>query len=169
VKTLTDIALGAAIVALIAIATRWIFSAKSAQNPAVRNGANVYGLKWQIRAVSYLASAFSLLLSIEGFLQGSHSEHWPTNLLFVVLAAGAFWFGSGVVVTDETGITKKSLWKSQLLRWDEISQIKVHKRDAGAIELRAGSRKLIVDSRFVAPAHLLREIEDHAKLSVVRD
>lgn len=58
---------------------------------------------------------------------------------------------SGVVLTDQNGITKKSLWKSQVFRWEEIPQVQVHKRDAGAIELRAGSRRLIVDSRFVAP------------------
>jgi hypothetical protein len=166
VKTLTDVVLGAATVALIAIATRWLFNAKGAQNPTLRHGANVHGLKWQIRGVSYLAAAFSLFLSVEGFL---HSEHWAANLLFVVLAFGALWFGSGVVVTDQTGITKTSLWKSQQLRWDEISQVQVHKRDAGAIELRAGSRRLIVDSRFVASAHLLKEIENHTELPATRD
>ncbi len=166
---LIDVVVGATTVALIATATRWLFNAKGAQNPTSRNGANVYGLKWQIRAVSYIAAVFLLFVSIEGLRQDSHSTRWTIDLLLIGLAIGSFWFGSGVVVTDQTGITKTSLWKSQQLRWDEISQVQVHKRDAGAIELRARSRKLIVDSRFVAAAFLLREIEDRTNLPVTRD
>jgi hypothetical protein len=166
---LIDVVLGAATVALIATATRWLFNAKGAQSPTSRKGANVYGLKWQIRAVSYIAAVFLLFASIEGLRQDSHSARWTIDLLLIGLAIGSLWFGSGVVVTDRFGITKKSLWKSELLRWDEISQIQLHKRDAGAIELRAGSRKLIVDSRFVAAAFLLREIEDRTNLPVTMD
>ncbi|MGB9073105.1 MAG: hypothetical protein WCC22_10600 [Terriglobales bacterium] len=166
---LIEVVVGGATVALIVVATRWLFNSKGAQNPTSRNGANIYGLRWQIRVVSYMAAAFFLFLSIEGFLQDSHLARWTIDLLFVGLAIASLWFGSGVVVTDQNGITKKSLWKSQLLRWDEISHIQAHKRDAGAIELRAGSRKLIVDSRFVAAACLLREIKDRTNLPVARD
>ena len=166
---LSEVIVGAAIVALIATATRWLFNAKGDQKPTFRNGAHVYGLKWQIRMVSYAAAVLFLLLGIEGVRQDLGSARWTIDFLFAGAAVACLWFGSGVVLTDQNGITKKSLWKSQVLRWEEISQVQVHKRDAGAIELLAGSRRLIVDSRFVAPASLLREIEDRTNAPVARD
>jgi hypothetical protein len=166
---LIDVVSGAATVALIVTATRWLAKAKGAQNPTSRNGTNVYGIKWQIRAVSYIAAVLLLFVSIEGLRHDPHSAQWTLDLLFIGLALASLWFGSGVVVTDQFGITKKSLWKSQILGWDDISQIQLHKKDAGAIELRAGSRKLIVDSRFVAAAFLLKEIEDRTNVPVTRD
>lgn len=166
---LIEVIVGAATVALIATATRWLFNAKGDQKPTFRNGAHVYGLKRQIRVVSYVAAALSLLFAIERVRQDLRSMRLTIDLLFAGAAVACVWFGSGAVLTDQNGITKKSLWKSQVLRWEEISQVQVHKRDAGAIELRTGSRTLIVDSRFVAPASLLREIEDRTNAPVAKD
>jgi hypothetical protein len=71
---------------------------------------------------------------------------------------------SGSVRTNRTGITKKVLWHSRSLRWNEITEVLLRKKDIGAIELRAGSRKLIIESRFNAFQHLLNEIKDQTKL-----
>ena len=43
----------------------------------------------------------------------------------------------------------------------------MHKKRGEAIELRAGSEKIIIDSRFVAFQHLLNEIEDHTQLRAI--
>ena len=166
---LIEVIVGAATVALIATATRWLFRPRGDQKPSFRNGAHVYGLKWEIRMVSYAAALLFLVIGIEGVRQDLRSSRWTIDLLCAGAAAACLWFASGVVLTDQIGITKKSLWKSQVLRWEEISQVQIHKRDAGAIELRAGSRRLIVDSRFVASASLLREIEDRTNAPVARD
>jgi hypothetical protein len=166
---LTDIVVGVATVALITIGTRWLTTAKGAQKPVSCNGVNVYSIKWQIRTASYVAALFALLLSIEGFLHDARSGRWTLDLFLVIFAVVCIWFGSGKVLTDQNGITKKSPWKAQVLRWDEISRVQVHKRDAGAIELCAGSRKLIVDSRFVAAPYLLSEIEAHTNMPVGQD
>ena len=139
---LVDVLVGVGTVALITIATRWLFNAKGAQNPTSRNGANVYGLKWHIRIVSYMAAALLLFVSVEGLRQDLRSARWTIDVLLIALAIGSVWFGTGFVRTDQDGITKKSLWKSQFLRWDEVSRVQVHKTDAGAIELRAGSVRL---------------------------
>ena len=46
--------------------------------------------------------------------------------------------------------------------WEDIREIRLHKR-MGALELRGDGKKLIVESRFVARAHLPREIEQRNK------
>ena len=52
-----DVIRGVATVALIVYATRWLSTAKGAQVPRTRDKANVYDMKWQIRAVG-LVGAF---------------------------------------------------------------------------------------------------------------
>jgi hypothetical protein len=121
-----------------------LFNAKSDQKPTFRNAAHVYGLKWQIRMVSYAAAVLFLLLGIEGVRQDLRSARWTIDLLFAGAAVTCLWFGSGVVLTDQNGKTKKSLWKSQVLRWEEISQVQVHKRDAGAIEFPEIDRRFSI-------------------------
>jgi multisubunit Na+/H+ antiporter MnhB subunit len=78
-RNLTDVVVGAATVALIAIATRWLSDAKGAASPTPRNGANFYRLKWQIRAVSYLAAAFFLFLSIVAFRRDATISEWTID------------------------------------------------------------------------------------------
>ena len=97
------------------------------------------------------------------------SRRWPGALLFAILALGAAWFGTGVVTSDETAISKRFLWHSSSLSWGEITEIRLHKRDGGAIELRGNGKNLIVDSRFVAREHLRREIEQRTNLRPLRD
>jgi hypothetical protein len=85
--------------------------------------------------------------------EGSARENTVVNLFLLAFGPLGLWFGTGVVTSDQNGITKRFLWHSVSLRWNEITEVRLHKKDDGAIELRGNLRKLIVDSRFVA-AHV---------------
>jgi hypothetical protein len=164
-----DVIRGVATVALIVYATRWLSTAKGAQVPRTRDKANVYDMKWQIRAVG-LVGAFGCA----AWLIASRYDSFAARNRFLLLIPAVFlllclWFAIGSVTTDQSGITKKSLWRSRSLRWDEITEVQLHKRDGGAIELHAGLRKLIIDSRFVATTYLLDEIVDRTKLQPRKD
>jgi hypothetical protein len=152
-----------ATVALIVVATRWLIGAKGAQLPRTRDGTNVYGIKWQMRTFGLALGVFSALLSTWAWHDRRSVDLVILVIPLVFLVIG-IWLASGLVTTDQNGITKKVLWRSRSIRWGDITEVRLHKRDGGAIELRAGSRKLIIDSRFVAPQHLLNEIADHTQL-----
>jgi hypothetical protein len=152
-----------ATVALIIIATRWLMRAKGAQLPRTRNGTSVYSIKWQWRAVGLAGVIFSIIVSIESW-HDLHRPDWGMIAISVVFVTIGLWMASGSVRTNRTGITKKVLWHSRSLRWNEITEVLLRKKDIGAIELRAGSRKLIIESRFNAFQHLLNEIKDQTKL-----
>jgi hypothetical protein len=91
------------------------------------------------------------------------------NLFLLAFGPLGLWFGTGVVTSDQNGITKRFLWHSVSLRWNEITEVRLHKKDDGAIELRGNLRKLIVDSRFVAPMYLENEIAQQTKLEPLMD
>lgn len=157
-----------ATVALIVIATRWLFRAKGAELPKTRHGKSVYGIKWQWRALGFAGAAFWIVVSI----WSSHDLHSrPDGVLIAITAVFVtvgLWLASGSVITNQSGITKRVLWRSCSLRWDDITEIRLHKKQGEAIELRAGLQKLVIDSRFDAFQHLLNEIEDHTRLQPTR-
>lgn len=153
-----------ATVALTAIAIRWVLGAKGAQLPKTQDGTSVYGIKWQWRAIGISAGVFCLALLIWSW----HDLHRPDGVLVVLsltFATIGIWLASGSVSTNQTGITKRFLWHSRSLRWDEVTEVRLHTKQGGAIEVRAGSQKLVIDPRFDAFQHLLKEIEDHTSLS----
>jgi hypothetical protein len=131
----------------------------------------VYEIKWPLRVIAYACAAICLGIAAVGVRDDLAHGHWPWPLAvgLTALALLALWLGTGVVTLDQNGIAKKFLWHSVSLRWDEITEVRLHKRDGGAIELRGNLRKLIVDSRFVAPAHLQQEIAQRTKLQPIRD
>jgi len=57
-----------------------------------------------------------------------------------------------------------SLWRSLSFQWQDITEVRLHKKQGGAIELRSGAQKLVIDSRFDAFQHLLNEIEKHTQM-----
>ena len=155
--------LQAATVALIAVAIRWLFGAKGTNLPTTRGDANIYAIKWQFRAVGLAAGIFSVVVSIWSW----HDLHHPDGVLIAMSAVFVpmgLWLANGSVSTNQTGITKKVLWSSRSFLWGDITEIRLHNKQGGAIELRADSLKLVIDSRFVAYQHLLNEIKDHTKL-----
>ena len=85
----------------------------------------------------------------------------------VVVSLGSLWLASGSVSTNASGITQKVLWRSRFFRWSDITEVRMHKKRGEANELRAGSEKIVIDSRFVAFQHLLNEIEDHTQLRAI--
>jgi hypothetical protein len=159
---------GAITVALIAVATRWVFAAKGAESPRTTGASSIYAIKRQFRAVGLATVVFSLVVSIWSW-HDLRRPYWTLIGISVVFVVIGIWIGTGVVTTDQEGITKKVLWSSHSLGWNEITEVRFHRKQGGAIELRSGKQKLIVDSRFNAFQYLLREVEDHTKLPVVTD
>jgi hypothetical protein len=156
-----------ATVALIVIATRWLFGAKGASLPRTRDGSSIYGIKWQWRAIGTAGGVFWIIVSIWSW----HDRHSrPDGVLIgitVAFLAVGLWIASGSVITNQTGITKRVLWRSLSLAWKDITEVRLHNRQGGAIELRAGPKKLVIDSRFIGFQHLLNEIEDRTQLRPV--
>jgi hypothetical protein len=152
-----------ATIALIALAIRWVSGAKGAQFPKARNGASIYGIKWQWRVVGFAGCLFAIVLSIWSW-HDLHRPEWGLIAISVTFLTLSLWLASGSVTTNQSGITKKGIWYSRCFQWREITEIRLHQKQGGAIEVRSGARKLIIDSRFDAFQHLLNEIEDHAQV-----
>jgi len=150
-------------VTLIVIATRWLFAAKGAQFPRTRDGTSVYGIKWQWRAVGLSGGLFAVVVSVWSW-HDLHRPQWGMIALAVAFVILGIWLASGSVTTNGTGITKTALGRSRAFQWRDITEIRLHTKHGGAIELRAGERKLVIDSRFVAFPHLLSEVEDQTQL-----
>jgi hypothetical protein len=166
---LLDVVKGAATVALTVYGLRWLSAVKGSNTPRIHGEVAVYGIKWQIRAVAYAAAALFLVLALVDLRAELARGRWVINVLFAVLALGAAWFGTGAVTSDSKAISKRSLLHTSSLKWEEISEVRFHKRDGGAVEVRGNGRKLIVDSRFVAATDLRREIEQRTKLQPLSD
>lgn len=166
---LLDVVRGVATVALIAFATRWVTMDKGSDSPKTKGAQAIYPIRWLIRAAAYTAAVLCLVFAFADVRSDLAGRRWPVALLFVTLALGSVWFGTGAVTSDETAISKRFLWHSSSLRWEEISEIRLHKRDGGAIELRGNGKNLIVDSRFIARARLRHEIEQRTKLQPLSD
>jgi hypothetical protein len=151
-------------VTLIAAATRWIATAKGSELPETRDGINLYRIKWQWRAVAFVSGFFWITICV---LSSRDFHSRPNGALIgiaVAFVAAGLWMAIGSVITDQTGITKKGLWRNYSLQWNEITEIRLHEKQGGAIELRAGAQKLVLDSRLNAFRHLLNEIEDRTKI-----
>ena len=161
---------GVVTVALTAYAIRWLFNRKGGpQSPKIRGDVKIYEIKWQLRATAYLAAALSFGLAAIDLRDNFGRGRWLVNLLLLAIGLLGLWFGTGVVTSDQNGITKRFLWHSVSLHWNEITEVRLHKKDGGAIELRGNLRKLIVDSRFVAPMYLENEVAQRTKLEPLRD
>jgi hypothetical protein len=166
---LLDVVKGVATVALIAFVTRGVTMDKGSDAPRIKGEVAIYPIRWPVRAAAYTAAVLCLVFAFADLHSDLASRRWPVTLLFVTLALGSVWFGTGAVTSDETSVSKRFLWHSSSLRWEEISEIRLHRRDGGAIELRGNGKNLIVDSRFVARARLRREIEQRTKLQPLSD
>ena len=161
---------GVATVAAIAYAIRWANNRKAGpQSPKIHGDVKVYGIRWPLRVGAYLFAVLFFGLAAADFREEFARGHWLMDLLLLAIGLLGLWFGTGVVTSDQNGITKRFLWHSVSLQWNEITEVRLHKRDGGAIELRGHLRKLIVDSRFVAPMYLENEIAQKTKLEPLRD
>ena len=168
-SSISSVVGSAVIVALIVIVTRWVVGAKGAQLPRIRAATNVYAIKWQWRAIGLAGGLFSAFIAVKLFPYDlARAAGWVALIALSAMALLGLWMAIGMsVTTDEIGLTLKTLWNSTSIRWDDITEIRLHKRDGGAIELRAGPQKLIIDVRFVARQHLLNEIIAHTQLQPI--
>ncbi|MFY9732803.1 MAG: hypothetical protein WB723_00680 [Candidatus Acidiferrales bacterium] len=149
---------------MIAAATRWLATAKGADLPETRDGTNFYRIKWQFRAVGLAGEIFGIAICILAW-RDSHSR--PNGMLIgitLAFVAAGLSIATGSVTTDQAGITKKGLWRNYSLQWKEITEIRLHKKQGGAIELRASAQKLVIDARLNAFQNLLNEIEDRTQI-----
>jgi len=96
-----------------------------------------------------------------------HRPEWVLIAISVTFVILGLWLASGSVTTNQTGITKTVLWRSRSLQWGDITEIRLHKKQGGAIELRSGVQKLVIDSRFDAFQHLLDDIETRTQLQPI--
>ncbi len=147
-------------VALIIIATRWLSGATGDPLPKIVGGSRLYKIKWQWRAVGLGGAPFYAALAFEARHELTSIFGWAVLIFLSALALSGLWLASGSVTTNQDGITRTTLCYSRSLRWNEITGVRLLKKDGEAIELRAGSKKLIVDSRIGAFHHLQKEIED---------
>lgn len=154
-------------VALIVIATRWLISAKGAQLPKICDSVTVYGVKPAWRGLGLAVEVFWTVVIIWSW-HDLHRPDWGLIALFAAFGLLALTISIGSVSTDQAGITYKFLWRTRRLLWKDVTEIRLHKRDGGCIELRSVTRKIMVDSRFVAPEHLLEEIQKQTGLQPVR-
>jgi|SRR5580692_9901272 hypothetical protein len=156
-------------IALTVAAVRWLVNSKGSRFPNRHSGSSEYRIKWQWRMVGLVGGTLPVAVSIWTWrdLYSREGEIWIAfAVLFVVTGV---WLAVGSVTTNQAGIAMKGLWSSRSFQWTEITEIRLHKRDGGAIELRSGARKIVIDTRFEAFQHLLNEIETHTKLSPRRD
>lgn len=153
-----------ATVALIVFATRWLSGTKGPQLPRTRDGTSVYGIKLQWIAVGLAGAAFWVVVLIWAWYDLHSRPDGVLAAITLVFVTIGLWLASGSVSTNRTGITKKVLWSSRSFQWGDVTEIRLRKRQGGAIELSAGPQKLVIDSRFVALRHLLNEIEGQTHL-----
>ena len=152
-----------ATVAAISVAVRWLVTAKGAELPETHGDTSVYRVKWPWRALGWGAACFCGVLVAWLW----HDPLSPASDRWLLLIPGAFafiglWLAFGVVTIDQRYITRRFLWHSRSLRWDEITAIQFNQK-YGQIVLSAGSRKLKVDDRFDAFKHLYAEITERSK------
>jgi hypothetical protein len=148
---------------------RWVVGSRGSDVPRIRDGSNEYAVKWPWRVLGLISATFFVVLLILFWLK-MHSRPSPGDIaLATFFIAIGVWIASGSVSTDETGITKRGLWSPRTFQWKDITEIRFHKRDGGAIELRSAAQKIIIDTRFEAFQYLLNEIENHTQLQLKRD
>ena len=146
-----------ATITLIVVATRWLANAKGARLPKVSGDSRIYEIKAELRTVCYVAALFFVVIGLAGIR--NEPDQFVLGVVFISAAMFSLWFGTGTVQTSDAGICKKSVGRSQSLRWADIAKVRVHSRDGGAIELSThSSERIVVDSRFAAREFLLDEL-----------
>lgn len=149
-----------ATVALTVVLSRWLSRTRGAPLPIIRDGAQWYRVNAAWRTVGIASAAFSGALALHAIGDLPDSSGWLSVSIFSAVAIGGVWIADGTVVVDSKGVTKKSIWHSRSFSWGEISQLRLLDKHGRAIEVRAGNRKLIVDSRVNAFDHLWTQLTE---------
>jgi hypothetical protein len=162
-NSLLDVVVSGASIALTIAAIRWLVNAKGPAVPRTIDGVSSYQIKWQWRALGFIGGALPVAISIWAW----HDPHSRRDVVWMIFAAVfvaiGFCLASGSVTTDRAGIAKRTLWSSRFFKWEDVTDIRFDKRDIGAIEIRSGSRKIVIDTRFEAFQYLVGEIQRHTQ------
>src|SRR5579863_1084205 len=92
-----DVVKGVATVALIAFVTRWVTMDKGSDAPRIKGEVAIYPIRWPVRAAAYAAAVLCLVFAFADLHSDLAGRRWPVTLLFVTLALGSGWFGTGAV------------------------------------------------------------------------
>ena len=84
-----------ATVALIVIATRWLSGAKGSQLPKTRDGASVYGIKWQWQTVGLVGGVFWVVVSIWSWRDHHARPDGVLIAITVAFVAAGIWLARG--------------------------------------------------------------------------
>jgi hypothetical protein len=159
-----DIFKGALTVALITVLMRWLSLPSKRDQPQSHGGSTVYPMKLKIRVAAYAFATLCTSVSFMAFRDASVSCPWAFAVPGFLLAIFGVWFGTGMLVTDGNGISKRSLWNRQMFRWEEISSVDRHDRDGGSVVVKSKNARMIIDSRFAGHDQLLRDIKAQTEL-----
>jgi hypothetical protein len=129
-----------------------------------REGASVYRIRWQWQLTGLATALFPVGLFIWAWIDLGSPDKGMAVLTVIFVPMG-FCVTRGIVTTTQAGIRKNGVWRSQCFQWGEITGIRLHEKQGGAVELRSHGRKMVIDAlRLNAYQHLLQEIEARSHL-----
>lgn len=99
-RDVVDVIAGAASVALIVFATRWMSGRAAAEQPKHSPAGTIYRMRLRIRVVSYAAAALFVPIAVFAVRDGRR----VAAALFGGFALLAIWFGTGELLTNAAGI-----------------------------------------------------------------
>jgi hypothetical protein len=140
--------------------SRWLLSDRDNEVPASKDGKSIYLVKLQLRLAAGTTALFFTILPI---WMRNDPDAWML-LIFTLAGFGSLLLTLCSVVLDADSITLKSVGGSQKLLWNEITEISVRRKPNQSVSLKAGSKKLVVDSRFIALDQLIREVAAHTDI-----
>jgi hypothetical protein len=151
-------------IALIVFVVRWLLEVEGPTVPETHGESFFYRTKWQMRMAGLaVAGFFTVVLMLSLKEAEVRRDRLLFSLVFGVFILLGIWLASGVVTTNQTGITKKVLWISHSFRWDEITEVSYSEKRK-EIHIRAADRKMTVDRRFIAGEQLLKQITERTGL-----
>ena len=146
------------VVASIVGAVDWVLTTDRKSAPTVRGERTLYTVSRRIHVTTLISAAICAVLAVSYYQNGNSVKEWLLTCVFGSFAVLGVYISTGSVTTDKNGVTKKVFWHTTGMKWTEITEVLLLQRDGGAIRLKAGTRKLTVDMRFVGRDHLLEEI-----------
>ena len=127
-----------------------------------------YALAGLFSVLAYVVTDTSEFKASLAFGQSSwldlHRPEWDVIAISIAFLRIGVWLTVGSVTTNQIGIAKSFLGYRRSFKWKDITEIRLHKRQGGAIELRSGPQKLIVDFRCNAFHLLSNAIKDRTNL-----
>ncbi len=151
-------------IALIVFVVQWLLGVEGPKVPETRGESFFYRTKWQMRIAGLAVAGFFTVVLVLSLREVEVSrDRLLFSLIFGVFIPLGIWLASGVITTNQMGITKKVLWVSHSFLWGEITEVSYSEKRK-EIRIRAADRKMTVDRRFIAGKHLLKQITERTGL-----